>query len=95
MEDSTLLLCVTSRGEPLDYTTAENIFIGHLQLPSSQAPNPLLVSPPSSTSTASLYPWSWKVVCGQNPAYDYFACQHQIFYRDFGNSSQSGEMMAL
>lgn len=28
-----------------------------------------------------LLPWSWKVVCGQNPAYDYFACQHQLFYR--------------
>mmetsp|Transcript_9912 Transcript_9912/g.36270 ORF Transcript_9912/g.36270 Transcript_9912/m.36270 type:complete len:550 (+) Transcript_9912:98-1747(+) len=33
-----------------------------------------------------LYGWldheqySWKVVCGQNPAYDYFPCQHQIFY---------------
>lgn len=31
-------------------------------------------------------PWSWKVVCGQNPAYDYFACQHQLFYRDLNNT---------
>ena len=22
-----------------------------------------------------------QVVCGQNPAYDYFSCQHQIFYK--------------
>ena len=36
---------------------------------------------PSSTSLPYLN-WSWKVVCGQNPAYDYFGCQHQIFYRD-------------
>lgn len=26
-------------------------------------------------------PWSWKVAAGQNPAYDFFPCQHQIFYR--------------
>lgn len=26
-------------------------------------------------------PWSWKVVCGQNAAYDTFPCQYQLFYR--------------
>jgi len=26
-------------------------------------------------------PWSWKVVAGKNPAYDFFPNQHQIFYR--------------
>ena len=26
-------------------------------------------------------PWSWKVVCGVNAAYDFFPAQHQIFYR--------------
>ncbi|KAM0903712.1 hypothetical protein ACQ4PT_018481 [Festuca glaucescens] len=25
--------------------------------------------------------WSWRVVAGQNPAYDQFPCQYQIFYR--------------
>ncbi|KAI3451065.1 hypothetical protein Pfo_007730 [Paulownia fortunei] len=25
--------------------------------------------------------WSWRVVAGQNPAYDQFPCQHQLFYR--------------
>ncbi|XP_051126657.1 uncharacterized protein LOC127248387 [Andrographis paniculata] len=25
--------------------------------------------------------WSWRVVCGQNPAYDQFPCQYQLFYR--------------
>lgn len=28
--------------------------------------------------------FSWKVVCGQNPAYDFFPSQHQIFYRGRG-----------
>ncbi|KAM7514273.1 hypothetical protein LguiA_003856 [Lonicera macranthoides] len=25
--------------------------------------------------------WSWRVVSGQNPAYDQFPCQYQLFYR--------------
>ena len=25
--------------------------------------------------------WSWRVVAGQNAAYDQFPCQFQIFYR--------------
>ncbi|KAG8497268.1 hypothetical protein CXB51_008551 [Gossypium anomalum] len=25
--------------------------------------------------------WSWRVVTGQNPAYDQFPCQYQLFYR--------------
>ena len=25
--------------------------------------------------------WSWKVVLGKNPAYDYFPCQFQLFYQ--------------
>jgi len=62
------------RNEELSFETAENIFIGHLQLREGES-NPL-------SSNEKLLPWSWKVVCGQNPAYDYFACQHQLFYRD-------------
>ncbi len=25
-------------------------------------------------------PWSWKVICGQNPAYDFFPAQHMTYY---------------
>ncbi|KAI3682217.1 hypothetical protein L2E82_50080 [Cichorium intybus] len=31
--------------------------------------------------------WSWRVVSGQNPAYDQFPCQYQLFYR--GNARGS------
>lgn len=31
--------------------------------------------------------WSWRVVAGQNPAYDQFPCQYQLFYRGKGKSS--------
>jgi len=31
--------------------------------------------------------WSWRVVAGQNPAYDQFPCQYQLFYR--GKSKRS------
>ena len=66
--------CLASfRGQPLDLETAQNIFIGHIR--HSQFENPL-------ARGRALLPWSWKVVCGQNPAYDQFACQHQLFYRD-------------
>ncbi|CAH1429470.1 unnamed protein product [Lactuca virosa] len=27
------------------------------------------------------FKWSWRVVSGQNPAYDQFPCQYQLFYR--------------
>ncbi|CAM9244824.1 unnamed protein product [Phaeothamnion confervicola] len=30
---------------------------------------------------------SWKVVCGQNPAYDYFPSQHMIFFRGRGRGT--------
>jgi len=78
------------RGQPLDATTAEDIFIGHLRY---HFPNPL-VSDKYDTNNSNndvkngLHPWSWKVVCGQNPAYDHFACQHQLYYRDKEKPSQ-------
>ncbi|KAH7297711.1 hypothetical protein KP509_25G007800 [Ceratopteris richardii] len=31
--------------------------------------------------------WSWRVVAGQNPAYDQFPCQFQIFYRGAARGS--------
>lgn len=32
-------------------------------------------------------PWSWKVAYGKNPAYDYFPCQFQLFYKGKGKNS--------
>ncbi|KAF3781976.1 Violaxanthin de-epoxidase [Nymphaea thermarum] len=48
--------------------------------------------------------WSWRVIAGQNPAYDQFPCQYQLFYRGkargsfwyepvFGVKTLSGEML--
>lgn len=31
--------------------------------------------------------WSWRVVAGQNAAYDQFPCQYQIFYRGKARNS--------
>lgn len=71
------------RGQALTWEAADQIFIGFLEVP-NEAPNPLV-----DTSTQSLYPWSWKVVCGQNPAYDTFAAQHQIFYPNRNHSTNA------
>ena len=61
----------TFKNQPLTYEIAEDIFIGHLNTKSSIKRN-----------NDDIKSWSWKVVCGQNPAYDYFSCQHQLFYRN-------------
>lgn len=34
-----------------------------------------------STQRVGREEWSWRVVAGQNAAYDHFPCQYQIFYR--------------
>lgn len=65
----------TFRGLPLDEETGEEILVGHLA-PRDGESNVLL------QPDAPVEQWSWKVVCGVNPAYDYFSDQHQIFYRD-------------
>lgn len=62
----------------LTHELAEQIFIGHLQ-PRDGEVNTLC---PSENEK-----WSWKVVCGQNPAYDYFNEQHQLFYYDSQRTS--------
>jgi hypothetical protein len=69
----------TFRGEALTFETAQKIFEGHV------APRPGDVS--LLDVSQGFLPQSWMVVCGQNPAYDYFSCQHQIFYRDANKSS--------
>lgn len=68
---------VSFRGQPLSFDVAEDIFIGHLR-PRPGEKNALL----PEIAAADLPPASWMVVCGQNPAYDYFSDQHQIFYRE-------------
>jgi hypothetical protein len=66
------------RNMPLTHELAEQIFIGHLRPREGQVNG---LCPKDNEK------WSWKVVCGQNPAYDYFSCQHQIFYYDAQRSS--------
>lgn len=60
--------------EPLTHHTAEQLLIGWLA-PANHTTQTLL------DGGAGDLEMSWKVVCGQNPAYDYFPCQNQIFYR--------------
>lgn len=56
------------RGNPVTHEIAEDLFIGWLGRPN-----------PDSLATPLKY--SWRVVAGQNAAYDQFPCQFQIFYR--------------
>lgn len=72
------------RGEPLTHELAVQIFEGHV------APRPgdtSLLQPSIEGAQPEYLPQSWMVVCGQNPAYDYFSCQHQVFYKDANKSS--------
>jgi hypothetical protein len=62
------------RGAPLTHETAEALLTGWLATPGTLA------------DAGQTLQWSWKVVAGQNPAYDYFPAQHQIFYRGKGKS---------
>ena len=63
------------RSQPVTWDIADNIFIGYLE----NGANDLI-------SNNNVLPWSWKVVCGVNAAYDCFSCQHQIFYKDKGKN---------
>ena len=71
---------MSTRGRPLDEETAEEILVGHLA--PREGEKSVLIP-----QGAPVEDWSWKVVCGVNPAYDYFSDQHQIFYRDKGRRS--------
>lgn len=66
------------RGAPLDAAAAEHIFVGHLDHAAAHGASQRL-------------PWSWKIVCGANPAYDTFPQQHQIFYPTGGGEASSGK----
>jgi len=62
------------RGERVDQRVARQLFIGHFECDEAHPMSRRL-------------PWSWKVVCGANPAYDAFPAQHQIFYPSKKSSS--------
>lgn len=57
------------RGRALDAAAARQILVGHLAVPGAL--------PPGEALPGGL-PYSWKVVCGANPAYDAFPAQHQV-----------------
>jgi len=65
------------RGQALTHDVAERLLIGWLDSTDSS-----LLTDADGPRT----PWSWQVVAGQNPAFDYFPCQNQIFYRAKGNA---------
>ena len=56
------------RGSPVSEAAARQIAIGHYDCDQAHP------------EAAQRLPWSWKIVCGANPAYDAFPAQHQIFY---------------
>jgi hypothetical protein len=63
------------RGAPVDAAAARQLFIGHFDCDEA------------AVDEAHRLPWSWKIVCGANPAYDAFPAQHQIFYPSQKSSS--------
>ncbi|KAG2437394.1 hypothetical protein HXX76_006046 [Chlamydomonas incerta] len=66
------------RGAALTHEAAEDLFIGWLDQPRQGAPaGQHLGQRPGKR-------YSWLVAAGKNPAYDYFPCQHQLYYRGKG-----------
>jgi len=61
-------LMQTWRGSDVNAAAARQLFIGHLDCAETHP------------QASQRLPWSWKIVCGANPAYDAFPAQHQIFY---------------
>eukprot|EP00595_Chromulina_sp_UTEXLB2642_P001763 CAMPEP_0196768254 /NCGR_PEP_ID=MMETSP1095-20130614/42522_1 /TAXON_ID=96789 ORGANISM="Chromulina nebulosa, Strain UTEXLB2642" /NCGR_SAMPLE_ID=MMETSP1095 /ASSEMBLY_ACC=CAM_ASM_000446 /LENGTH=223 /DNA_ID=CAMNT_0042137563 /DNA_START=175 /DNA_END=846 /DNA_ORIENTATION=+ len=75
------------RGKPLTYEVSDDIFIGHINTKPNRITNltDLPILSQSSLITEDHYnyeSYSWMVICGQNPAYDFFSNQHQLFYKD-------------
>ena len=63
------------RGELLSHETAEGILQGWLdlsQLPEGSTKRKRGEARQLVKAAEADVPWSWKVVCGQNPAYDFF-----------------------
>ena len=79
------------RGQPLTFNAAEDIFIGWLPVGQNAgrddgeqraADDAAAVAAVAAAAAAEQeVQWSWRVVAGQNAAYDQFPCQYQIFYR--------------
>jgi hypothetical protein len=67
----------------MTHELAEDLFVGWYGSHPPSQPAPSL---PSSITPGlpSTKPVSWLVAAGKNPAYDYFPCQHQVFYRGKG-----------
>jgi hypothetical protein len=59
------------RGVPLTHDTAESLLAGWLRG----------AAVPSLAPPALQLDWSWRVVAGQNPAFDHFPAQHQMWYK--------------
>jgi len=68
IEEPRVPLLQAWRGAAVDEAASRQIFIGHFDCDEAQP------------EAAQRLPWSWKIVCGANPAYDAFPAQHQIFY---------------
>jgi len=62
----------TFRGKPLTHEAAEDMFVAWMSPAESGA---------GAGTPADALPFSWLVAAGKNPAYDFFPCQHQLFYR--------------
>lgn len=56
------------RGDEMTHEIAEDLFVGWL-------------GKSSPSNEGEKMEWSWRVVAGQNAAYDQFPCQYQMFYR--------------
>ena len=70
------------RGQGMTHELAEALFVGWREARRESGSGEGGSS--SFDDDASIEPWSWRVAAGQNPAYDQFNCQYQIFYRGKG-----------
>jgi len=72
------------RGSAMTYEMAEDLFIGWLGT-TVTGPAPLIPDDGNGGGDTTMRNkgelFSWKVFGGKNPAYDYFPCQFQLFYR--------------
>ena len=77
----------TFQGSALTHDTADALFVGWLEgggRGGGGGPS-AIAHPSTSTSTSTstsnqLYPYSWRIFAGKNPAFDFFPCQYQLFY---------------
>lgn len=60
------------RGMPMTHDLAEDLFVGWLDPTTSLG---------DGEAQGDKRPFSWRVAAGKNPAYDYFPCQYQLYYR--------------